>query len=177
MSQLDVGSGDDLDLLGVEGAIRIVETFRAFTSGSGDILVGFVLPVSPTEKISLSNISDLGDLTNTFISIHAGAKLGKNERNLHSGRIFSPLADLEVVPVIASLSGLGGRLSGFLAKTNVKDTAVGMVVESMSLGRNFTTWRLCEQLGSDIREDLPAEDPDVIDVREDGGLEEVDGGV
>jgi hypothetical protein len=58
----------------MEGAIRVIETFRALTSSGSEILEGLKLPIGPTEQVSLGNVSDLGDLTNAVIGIHAGTE-------------------------------------------------------------------------------------------------------
>jgi hypothetical protein len=69
LSELNVGSGESLDFFCLKLPIRIVETFRSVASRGRKILVGFVLPVGPAEKVFLSNISDLVDFAGTDIGV------------------------------------------------------------------------------------------------------------
>jgi hypothetical protein len=47
LSHLDVRSGDNLDFLGMEGSIWVVETFGSFTSSGSDVIISLELPIGP----------------------------------------------------------------------------------------------------------------------------------
>ena len=81
------------------------------------------------------------------------------------------------MPVVASLARFRRRLSSLLANADIEDTAVSVIVESMSLGANLASRRSIEKMSSHIREHLEAKGSEVVQIWEDGWLKEVDGGL
>jgi hypothetical protein len=81
------------------------------------------------------------------------------------------------VPVVACLTRFRRWLSSLLANADIEDTAVSVIVESMSLRSNLASRRSIEKMSSHIGEHLEAKGSEVVQVGEDGWLEEVDRGL
>lgn len=173
LGKLDVGSREGLYFFGLEFTIRIVEAFRSVASRSGKILVGFVLPVRPAEKVFLSNIGDLVDLACTDIRVQTGSELAHEQGDSKSFSVISSLTHALLVESKAFFSAIRGRLTSF-TDVSIELAAVSVSIQSVVCRANLTTWRLAEANSSHEIEDLVAKDLEANNIGEDDRLEDHD---
>ena len=93
-----VRSGESLDLPVLQGAVLVVEAFRAGSGGGGQVLVGLELPVGPAGEVLVSNVADLVDLLSTRALSEASTELGDYERDAKALSIGSSCSDSLLVP-------------------------------------------------------------------------------
>lgn len=104
LSELKVGTGESLGLPLLEGAVLVVETFRASAGGSGQVLIVLELPVGPSDKVLVSNVTDLVDLLGARTLGQAGSELRDMVGDSESLSISSTGADTLLVPDEALVS-------------------------------------------------------------------------
>lgn len=131
LSGFDVGSGESLYFTCLESSIEVVETFGTGSSRSGQVFISFELPICPTGKVLVGDLSDLGDFGDAFVGIHAGTEFAHDERNSKSLGIFVSGANPLLMQVQASISISGRWLSCSSANVGSQLAAVGVIIENV----------------------------------------------
>jgi len=137
-----VGSGEGADLPGLESAVIVVEALGAGTSRGRQVFVCLELPVGPSSKVLVCDITDLVDLLSACGLSEASAELGKHEGDTKTLGILGSRSKPVLVPskALISMSDLW-LTAAILALLGVHLAAVSMVIEHVSARTNFTTWR------------------------------------
>lgn len=167
LSHLEVGPGQSLDLLRLQGAVVVVEALGASAGGSGQISEILELPVSPAGEVVVANVSNGVDFLDTGRGVEAGSEFRYDQGHIVSFSILSSCAHSVFVPIIALLSFVQGRLSCG-AHISGQLAAVSVVIEHMKIGIFGTARGFCE---SEMEHEA-AQDSNLVG--ELGGFEEHD---
>ena len=139
LGEWEVRACKSLNLVVLERAILVPEALTSSTSRCGQVSIGLELPVSPTNKVVISNISNLIDLLSARAFGQTSTELGDDERNTKALSILSTLSNALLVPfeALVSMSNLRLTSGTFLA---AELAAVSVIVKDMSAGANLSTW-------------------------------------